>query len=285
MLWLVDRIVDEVTTGSVFGLLPDETQASIRELSRDDVREAAEQVCTRPLPGDWKQGKRLLLNPCLAVQWLSAFEELGLPRNLRVYEPCAGGSEPVVLAAEIYSGGKGHYTTVNLNRILVAELRGKLGKVRMAVEIIEDDATQNPRLGPDSADAACFHHAVNDLLQTAVSEPRGMDTRAIEWWSNERQMIEWLDEDHRSGRLGERALPALYQAVQNATEIVAPGGSLLFDHWTWEGHRNSDWFPWKLFSDMIPMTRELIARSGLPLTDIELKGRDPQWWACFRKSG
>jgi hypothetical protein len=110
-----------------------------------------------------------------------------------------------------------------------------------------------------------------------------MDTRSIEWWSNERQMIEWLEEDYLAGQLGERALPALLQAVRNATEIVRPGGYLLFDHWTWEGNRNSDWFPWQLFCDLIPMAREVIASSDLPLEEVELRGRDPHWWACFRR--
>src|SRR5207244_1229372 len=103
-------------------------------------------------------------------------------------------------------------------RPLADQLRAKLGKVRMATRIIEDDARRaETHLSPGSVDVACFHHAVNDLLQTAVAEPRGMDTRTVDWWPNERQMIEWLAEEAAAGRLDERVRPAFVQAVEQAT--------------------------------------------------------------------
>ncbi len=283
---VLDRMVREVTEGEVFRLLPEETQAQIRALPLEEVREAARMVMTRPQPGGVSQAGRLLMNPCLAVQWLAAFEDLALPRTLRVFEPCAGASEPVVLATEIYTGGQGAYTTINLNRPLAAQLRVKIGKVRIPVRIVEEDATHaRDFLPPEGVDAACFHHAINDILQTAVSEPRGMDTRMVEWWPNERQMIEWLAEDAAAGRLDERARPALIQAVSQAVEAVVPGGYLLFDHWTWEGHRELDWFPWELFRDLIPLARRWIHAAGLPLEEVSLPERDPQWWMCLRKMG
>jgi len=280
---LVERTVEEVSRGRVFALLPDETQAQIRALSPDEVRAAAERAMARPMTGPTSQASRLLMNPSLAVQWLSVFEELELPRRLSVYEPCAGGSEPVLLALEIYSDGAGEYTTVNLNRILAGQLRGKIGKLRSRVRIIEDNATTGGDWLPErSVDVACFHHAVNDLLQTAVAEPRGMDTRAIEWWSNERQMIEWLAEEHRACQLGERAQPALLAAVRYAVERVRPGGWLLFDHWTWDGHREQEWFPWQLFCDLIPLARRWIEEAGLPLRERPLPGLEPRWWMALQ---
>lgn len=281
---LAQRIADEVTRGRIFDLLPDEVQDEVREIPGDEVYAAARNVLIRPQPGAVSQGDRVLLNPCLAVSWLAVFEELDLPRSLRVWEPCAGSSEPVILATEVYSHGQGQYTTINLNRILAGQLREKLAKLRMPVQIIEDDVSRSDiRFAPGSADVACFHHAINDILQTAVSEPRGMDTRAIEWWSNEQQMIEWLGEDDRAGRLDDRARPALLQAVQHACDLVAPGGYLIFDHWTWVAYETVDWFPWDLFQRLIPMAREWIEASGLPLNEVSLSGRDPQWWMAFQR--
>ncbi|HZT40862.1 MAG TPA: hypothetical protein VFA07_01670 [Chthonomonadaceae bacterium] len=283
MLNLIERTVHEVTQGAVFALLPEETQAQIRALPEEEVWDAARRSLTRPLPGDTSQGARLLLNPCLAVQWLSAFEELGLPKALRVFEPCAGSSEPVILAAEIYSDGTGEYTTINLNRPLAAQLREKLAKLRMKIHIIEDNALKAyAHLQPGSIDIACFHHAINDILQTAVSEPRGMDTRVVDWWPNERQMITWLAEEAEADRLGVHARPALVEAVRQAVTLVRPGGFLLFDHWTWEGHRNNGWLPWELFCNLIPLAREWISEAGLPVTERSLSGRDPQWWMCLQ---
>ncbi|HXG23751.1 MAG TPA: hypothetical protein VNJ09_04280, partial [Chthonomonadales bacterium] len=77
----LDNIVHEVTQGRVFALLPDEMQARIRTLPSEEVHRAVLFGMTRPQPGDASQAGRLLLNPCLAVQWLGVFEELGLPRD------------------------------------------------------------------------------------------------------------------------------------------------------------------------------------------------------------
>lgn len=284
MLHLLDRLVDEVSAGSVYALLPDDVQARVGRMARADIEVSARHVLTRPQPAEVHPDGRLLLNPCLAVTWLAAFEELGLPRTLRAYEPCAGSSEPVLLATEVYSQGTGSYVTVNLNRPLAAQLRAKLGKLRIRWEVIEDYAqAATARLTPASFDVACFHHAVNDILQTAVSEPRGMDTSSVDWWPNERQMIEWLAEDHQAGRLDERARPALIEAVRQATELVRPGGWLIFDHWTWVKYETVDWFPFQLFTDMLPMAREWILDAGLPLTEHERVGRDPRWWMCLRR--
>ena len=279
---LLERTIAEVSHGAVFGLLPDETQAAIRLLGRDEIADAARRAIARPMPGNTAQSARLLLNPCLTVQWIEAFEELDLPRRLRVFEPCAGGSEPVLLATEIYSRGAGGYTTLNLNRPLAAELRLKAARVTMPFQIIEDNALHaGKHLQANGFDVACFHHAVNDILQTAVSEPRGMDTSALDWWPNERQMIEWLWEDARANRLGEHAQPALLGAVREAIELVRPGGWLLFDHWTWEAHREAGWLPWEFFCDLIPMARRWIFDAGLPVEERPLCGRDPQWWMCL----
>src|SRR5262245_44256685 len=122
---LIERTFQEVTSGKVFDLLPEGTQAQIRELSAEEVRAAVERVFSRPMTGSTTQASRLLMNPCLAVQWLETFESLELPRVLRVFEPCSGASEPVLLAMEIYSGGRGEYTTVNLNRILAGQFKEK----------------------------------------------------------------------------------------------------------------------------------------------------------------
>lgn len=282
---MIDRAIAMVSAGgAVFELLPEETQAQIHALSPAEVEASVRRCFGRPIPAGISPAGKLLQNPCLAVDWLAAFEELGLPRALRVFEPCPGGSEPVVLAMEIYSGGTGDYLGVNLNRPLAAQLRAKLGKVRSRVRIVEDEAQQaeaHATLG--SVDVACFHHAINDLLQTAVAEPRGMDTRTVDWWPNERQMIEWLEEEIAAGREGERARPALLEAVRQAVRLVRPGGYLLFDHWTWYGHQEMAWFPWQLFCDLIPLTRRWIVDEGLPLEEVPLAGRNPQWWMWLRR--
>lgn len=281
---LVERMVGEVSQGGVFALLSDETQAQVRALTEDEVRGAAVRMETRPIPAGNTEAGRLLMNPLLAVQWRALFEALELPHRLTLYEPCAGSSEPIVLAADLHCEGAADYTTLNLNRPLAAQLRPKLGKIRSRVRIVEEHAARAAEyLAPGSVNVACFHHAINDLLQTAVSEPRGMDTSTVDWWPNERQMIEWLAEEYAADRLEGRGKPALLAAVGEAMELTRSGGYLLFDHWTWLGHKEQSWFPWELFCDLIPLARGWIAEANLPLEEIPIQGRDPQWWMCFRK--
>jgi hypothetical protein len=281
---LVERAAAEVSRGAVFALQSDAIQREIRAFSDAEIREAVERILTRPVPTGSSPAGKWLMNPALTVQWLETFELLGLPRNLRAYEPCSGASEPVLFAVELYTGGAGHYTTLNLNRPLAQQFREKIGKVRAPCTLIEEPAQQAAaHLAPGSVDVACFHHALNDLLQTAVAEPRGMDTRTVDWWPNERRMIEWLAEEAAAGELELRARPALLLAVEQAVELVRPGGYLLFDHWTWLGHREQAWFPWELFCDLIPLARAWIAAAGFPLTEVAVPGRDPRWWMVLRR--
>jgi len=279
-----ERALEAVTCGAVFARLPAETQARISSFSAEELREGVARNFARPMPRGRCDAAPVLMNPCLAVQWLAAFEELKLPRTSRIYEPCAWASEPVILAADIYSGGQAEYVSLNLNRPLAAQLREKLGSVGLRWEILEEPAQAAAEvLVPESFDVACFHHAINDLLQTAVAEPRGMDTRTVDWGPNERRMIEWLAEEAAAGELDRRARPGLLTAVEQAARIVRPGGWLLFDHRTWLGHADQPWFPWELFCAMIPLARDWIAAADLPLTEVPLAGRDPQWWMCYRR--
>jgi len=110
-----------------------------------------------------------------------------------------------------------------------------------------------------------------------------MDTTSIDWFPNERQMIEWLAEDAKAGRLEECGKPQLMQIVSDAAQLVRPGGVLIFDHFNWCKFIGVPWFPWDLFYNLIPMTRRWIAESGLPLSEVCLEGLDPQWWYISRK--
>jgi SAM-dependent methyltransferase len=173
-----------------------------------------------------------------------------------------------------------------LNRKLREQLQQKIAHLAMPIRVVEDNAqTALEHMQPAGIDVACFHHAVNDILQTAVSEPRGMNTTAVDWFPNERQMIEWLDEDAKAGRIEGRGKPELLRIVGDAVRLVRPGGFLVFDHFNWCRFIGVDWFPWDLFYNLIPMTRAWIAESALPVAEVSLDGVDPQWWMILQKTG
>jgi hypothetical protein len=277
-LWNPARVAEEIARETIHRCLDDKARTELAAIP--DIREKVVGALKQPKPLDICMP---VFNAVLAAQYYEVFEAVRLPRSMAVYEPCVGGSNPVIIATEAFGGGKASYLAINLNRKLREELRGKTAHLKTPIRVIEGNAQWAlDHLAPRSFDVACFHHAVNDILETAVSEPRGMDTRAIDWFPNERQMIEWLAEDAKAGRLEERGKPELMQIVADAARLVHPGGFLLFDHWNWCKYQSVAWFPWDLFYGLIPMTRRWVAESALPLSEVRLDGVDPQWWLVLQ---
>ena len=281
-MWEKERVLGEVSEGPIFQHLSERIQAELATVSKDDLADAVAAALCRPQPNVMSYAG-LVASPVYAAQYYEIFKTFDLPRDLVVYEPCAGASDPVILAAETYSSGHGTYSTVNLNRPLREELQRKIGHLKLSVRIVDDNAQQTLwHFQADSFDVACFHHAINDILQTAVSEPRGMNTSTVDWWPNERGMIEWLAEDFAAGCIEERGKPELMEIIGYAVDLVRSGGYLVFDHWVWLAHREQDWFPWELFCDLVPMTRRWVEESDLPVVEVKLPDADPQWWMFLR---
>ena len=281
-MWNLEQVVQEIDRGSIFKKLSRERQAAVTAIPQEEMAGSIAALINRPPAAKIPHGG-VLSNLVYAAQYYELFGILDLPRKLGVYEPCVGGSDPVILAAEAYSDGQGSYTTINLNRKLKEELQSKIGHLEASIRIIDDNALRSlSYLEPNSVDVSCFHHAINDAIQTAVSEPRGMDTSTVDWWPNERQMIEWMAEDFESGIINERGKPELMDIIGKAVELTRSGGCLVFDHWASLFHRDLDWFPWEMFYDLIPIARQWIKESDLPLTEIELSDADPQWWMFFQ---
>ncbi len=277
-LWEPARVAQEILQGPISRVLDDPARCELAGLG--EIGEKVAGALENPKPLDICMP---VLNAVLGAQYYEVFQALELPRALSVYEPCVGASNPVVLAAEAHSAGTARYLTINLNRKLREELRPKIAHLQSSIQIIEDNAQKAlDHLPLRSFEVACFHHAVNDILQTAVSEPRGMDTSGVDWFPNERQMIEWLAEDANAGLLELRGKPELMQIVGDAVRLVRPGGFLLFDHFNWRRFIGVSWFPWDLFYNLIPMTRQWVGACGLPVTEVCLPGVDPQWWMILQ---
>ena len=276
-MWTPEQILHETVKARVAQRYPggEDPGAWTEAELLDGVRGALR----RPQPTDLPPASRALERRVWAAQWMLVLDSLGLPAEPRVLEPCAGGGEGVVVALDALFGSRAHYTTVNLNRPLAAELIERTRHLAIRVEVIEDDAVNLARYFPeDSLDCACFHHAVNDILQTAVAGRHGLDTRDIDWWPTERMMIEWLGAQFREDGLASAGLPELTTIIESAALAVKPGGHLVFDHWTYEGLLGLDWFPADLFQNLIPLARRVALSVGVPLEEITPPGLDRQWW-------
>lgn len=277
-LWDPARVAASITHGAIHATLDDRLRSELA--ATDAIPERVGCALMDPKPLDICMP---VLNAVLAAQYHEVFAALALPKTFSVYEPCVGASPPVIFATEAYGQGSGSYLTINLNRKLRGELQAKIAHLKSSVRIIEENAVAATFSLPDNSfDVACFHHAINDILQTACVEPRGMDTTAIDWFPNERQMIEWLAEDFQRDQLESRGKPELMSIVGEAARLVKPGGCLVFDHFNWCRFIGVDWFPWDLFYNLIPMTRGWITESKLPLQEVMLPGLPPQWWMIWR---
>lgn len=277
-LWTVPLVTALIRDGAIGRCLDESARKELTAM--DGITAKVACALKHPKPLDIVMP---VFNAVLAAQYYELFEALELPRAARVYEPCVGASNPVIVAAEAYSGGAASYLAINLNRRLREQLNAKTAHLKMSMRIIEDHAEKAlEHLAPGSFDVACFHHAVNDILQTAVSEPRGLDTTAIDWFPTERKMIEWLAEDAKAGRLDARGKPELLRIIGDAARLVRPGGFLIFDHFNWVKFIGVEWFPWDLFYNFIPTTRQWIAASGWPVSEVRFDGVDPQWWLILR---
>jgi len=281
-MWTSEQLLAEAVGGRVgerFAGLDD-----VDALSRDDLQRGAEQVLARPQKAEFVPGARPLSRRLLAAQWTLVLESLGLPERPQVLELCAGGSDPVVVALDVLRGSAATYVTVNLNRKLAVELKERATGLDLRITVIEDDARRLlEHYPPDSFDCVCFHHAVNDILQTAVAGVHGLDTRDIDWWPTERRMIEWLAEQHARDGLASVGLPELTAILESAATVVRPGGHLCFDHWTWEYHLALDWFPGHLFNGLIPLARTAALSLPTPLVEVTPDGLDRRWWMVLRK--
>lgn len=277
-LWKPAQIMLQISGGAIFQVLDDSARNELAKIA--DLEEKVKSALSHPKPLDICMP---VFNDVLAAQYHGIFEVVQLSRKMTIYEPCVGASNPVILAAEAYSNGNAQYTAINLNRNLREQLQHKIAYLRMNISIIEDDAQKaGDYITPGSFDVACFHHAVNDILQTAVSEPRGMDTKQIDWFSCERQMIEWLAEDAEAGLLDQCGKPQFMKIVGDAVNLVRSGGFLIFDHYNWCRFLGVPWFPWDFFYNLIPLMRQWIEESGLPVKEICLQGVDPQWWLILQ---
>ena len=276
--WDIQRIAKLISVGAIYGVLNEELQATVAALTANDMVDKIQG--TIGYPSRFTQPFWALV---LAAQYYALFEVLDLPKAHAVYEPGAGAEPPVLIASTAFGEGRSRYTTINLNQQLHAKLMNALQDRSLNHRIIADNAQAAfDYLEPSTIDIACFNHSINDILQTAVAEAKGMDTAIVDWFAEERQMIEWLDAAFRSNTIETVGKKELLQIIGDTATLVRSGGYLIFFHCVFEGMQELTWFPWEFYSDLIPITRNWIRASTLPLEEVYLPNIDPRWWMILK---
>jgi hypothetical protein len=161
-----------------------------------------------------------------------------------------------------------------------------------SVVTLDIGATARAGRPPDSLlreqlEAGTFHlialrHVIDDIVESAIAEHEGMalDRAADDARSD---IMRSLRAYWRSDDLEEIALPRLIEVVDACAAALHPNGSLLLTHEVLDpdlllGH------PLELYADYIPLAREWLAASGLPLHEISLDGFEPHWWLCLQRA-
>ncbi|MDH7569990.1 MAG: class I SAM-dependent methyltransferase [Armatimonadota bacterium] len=281
-MWPAEDLLELVLEGPLERLWTAEERERLGRFTPCELLAGAREMLARPQPAHPSPAARAVNGPILAAQWLALFRDLDLPRDAFVVEVCAGGSPPVVLALAAHAPNRGRYVGVNLNRGLGEQLRARAAALPVDALFVEANARRlGDYVGHATADCVAFHHAVNDILQTAVADAEGIDTVDLEWWPNERRLIELTAAYEKAGLLHSVGWETVREIAAAAAQAVKPGGYLLFDHWTSGGYLNAEWFPKTLFSEMIPHTRALLC--PLALREVTPPHLERQWWMVLQR--
>ncbi len=190
-------------------------------------------------------------------------------------------------ALETFSSGQARYLTANLNKMLTAELTGRMSHLGIETRIIEDDAINLSRyLEDESVDLVAFNHVINDILEHIVAKKNKKDTINIDFWQHFHELINDLVIIEKRGRLKEVVFEEFMELITVAYELLKPGGYMVFNNYVFEEtfYKNIDHeTTLRLYSSFIDLAREWISESDIPLASVELNGFDPQWWLFLRK--
>jgi hypothetical protein len=100
-LWEPGRVTHDISEGAIHRSLDEAARSELARIS--GVRDKVAGALKQPKPLDICMP---VLNAVLAAQYYEVFEALQPPRTMAVYEPCVGGSNPVIIATEAYGGGE-----------------------------------------------------------------------------------------------------------------------------------------------------------------------------------
>ena len=219
---------------------------------------------------------------CVA-DWKRAMEQIKLSPGGLVVEVASGASDPVPTAVALLQGSSGRYVSANLNRNLTDGLRKALGRLPIEWRVVEDDAANLPRYLPaESAELVAFHHAVNDAVQTIIFEKEGLDTVDVNWGDVLPEMVRLTAAYWADGRLQTEVRAEFLELLRACCEVLKPGGTMAFTHHMYQSDIDLG-YPMDLYSGFIPLTREWVKNSSLPLAEFRLEGYDSDWWLFVRK--
>ena len=101
-VWQPEPLIAEVTSGRLHAVLSPAARAELAAMDPAELTTALRTALERPQPRQMP-ASQVVRRTAHAAQYLELFARLQLPADLSVYEPCVGGSYPVILAVAAHS--------------------------------------------------------------------------------------------------------------------------------------------------------------------------------------
>jgi len=206
--------------------------------------------------------------------WERVLDFMRLPERPRVQEVVFGADLTVPRAlAQVRPGA---YYTALVMRADGGSARAK-ALAGMALDL-------SPEGGPESFDLIALHHAVDDLIESAVAEAEGIGGFTPDAEQVRHRVVRALRAYHRSGELEDTARPHFLRAVTGLSRTLSHGGRLVMSHHVVEsdltlGH------PLDAYTDYLTMARRWLSEAGLPFQEVSADGLPRQWWLCLALGG
>jgi len=217
--------------------------------------------------------------------WYKLYGSLNLPVELSIYEIATGDTVYVPQALDIYSGNRGKYVTLNLNKELSASFRSKTENMGADVRIIEDNGINVLNYYAENTfDVVAFQHAVNDIVQTIVADIEGIDTVRSNWWATEPQMLRAVFRNYQAGKLKDVACQKFIDIIKVCCKSLKDGGYLIFNNCTFNADYAAGDYSMEFHSLYIDIAREWIAEANLGLEELEIQGYQSKWWMILKKN-
>ena len=141
-----------------------------------------------------------------------------------------------------------------------------------------------PEGGPESFDLIALHHAVGELIESAVAEAEGIGGFTPDPEQVRGQVVRALRAYHRSGELEDAARPRFLRALTGLSRTLSRAGRIVMSHHVLEsdlmlGH------PLDAYTDYLTMARRWVSEAGLPFQEVSADGLPRQWWLCLALAG
>ncbi|MFW5998907.1 MAG: hypothetical protein ACOC4G_01870 [Bacillota bacterium] len=278
------ELAEEINKGKWNKVLSEKAISIIEDMNEEGIIKMLEEITNVPIIYSSEiSGEiyRLYFISC----WLQIFEKLfNNKKELKTLEIASGQSDPVPQALELYTGGRGSYTTANLNKDLTRGLKNKTANLNIEIEVIEDNAMNLHKYYQNSIfDITAFQHAINDMIQTIAAQKSGIDTVNNDWFDILPDMVKIVTGYYKNNTLKDNIYNEFMEQIKVCTKLLKKGGCLVFNTHVFQMDLDAG-YPLDLYSNFVKIARKWINESSLNLKEVELKGFEKKWWLILEKN-